>query len=94
MARRIPTELSALFDAARILERPDGIYWQSKETEHTFGPFASMEEALADLAYNEDSLYEPGESLEEAEAELGLSEWIDPDTGVPAEEFVPRLEDH
>ena len=37
---------------------------------------------------------EPGETLQEAEAELGLSEWIDPDTGELAEGMGhPRLED-
>ena len=37
---------------------------------------------------------EPGESLEEAEAELGIANWIDPDTGEPAEDVSPRIEDH
>ena len=41
-----------------------------------------------------DTDYEPTESLEEAESELGLADWIDPDTGEPAEESVPRIEDH
>jgi hypothetical protein len=36
---------------------------------------------------------ELGETLQEAESELGISEWIDPDTGVPAEDSVPRIED-
>jgi hypothetical protein len=35
-----------------------------------------------------------GETLQEAESEIGISEWIDPDTGVPAEDNIPRLEDH
>ena len=38
--------------------------------------------------------FDPGESLQEAESELGMSEWIDPDTGGPAEDNVPRIEDH
>jgi hypothetical protein len=37
---------------------------------------------------------EAGETLEEAEGELGLSDYIDPDTGGLAEDGVPRLEDH
>ena len=41
-----------------------------------------------------DSAYEPGETLEEAEDEIGISSWIDPDTGEPAEESIPRTEDH
>lgn len=34
------------------------------------------------------------EALHDAEQALGISEWIDPDTGGPAEDGVPRLEDH
>jgi hypothetical protein len=34
------------------------------------------------------------EGLQEAESELGINEWIDPDTGGPAEDNVPRIEDH
>ena len=38
--------------------------------------------------------FEPNDTLQEAESELGISEWIDPDTGGPAEDNVPRIEDH
>jgi hypothetical protein len=34
------------------------------------------------------------DAVQEAESELGINEWIDPDTGVPAEEHVPRIEEH
>ena len=34
------------------------------------------------------------EPLQEAESEIGIAEWIDPDTGGPAEDSVPRIEDH
>jgi hypothetical protein len=34
------------------------------------------------------------EGLREAESELGISDWIDPDTGGPAEDSVPHIEDH
>ena len=37
---------------------------------------------------------EPGETIEEAEAEVGVSGWVDPETGEPAEESIPRLEEH
>ena len=50
-------------------------------------------DADAALLPTEDEL-DTSEALHEAEAELGISEWIDPDTGVPAEDSVPRLEDH
>jgi len=40
-----------------------------------------------------EELEEP-ETLSEAESEVGISEWIDPETGLPAEDSVPRIEDH
>lgn len=82
------------FEDAIVLERPDGFYWKSKITGEEAGPFKTLAEAITDMEYTPESDYEPGESLEEAEAEIGISEWIDPDTGVPAEEGVPRIEDH
>ena len=80
----------------RIVERPDGFYWESKATRAPRGPFESRAEAEADmLAGGEaEGEFEPKDTLQEAESELGISEWIDPDTGVPAEDNVPRLEDH
>ena len=42
---------------------------------------------------NFESDYEPGETLQEAEDELGISDWIDPDTGEPAEDSAPHLKD-
>ena len=85
-----PTEL----DRARIVERPDGFYWQSRETGKEFGPFPTLLEATEDMEYSADSDYEPGETVEQAEAEIGISEWVDPDTGELAEELTPRIEDH
>jgi hypothetical protein len=41
-----------------------------------------------------DGELESSATLQEAESELGISEWIDPDSGVPAEDSVPRIEDH
>jgi hypothetical protein len=36
----------------------------------------------------------PDESLEEAESEIGINEWIDPETGEPAEgQSPPHLQD-
>jgi hypothetical protein len=81
-----------------VIERPDGFYWESKETKELRGPFATRAEADADLLAGggaaDEELDAEGESLHEAESELGISEWIDPDTGGPAEDNVPRLEDH
>lgn len=85
MSKRIPATHSD-DDLNRVIERPDGFYWQDKATDKLFGPFRSMIDAIQDMEYNDESDYEPGETLEEAEAELGISDWIDPDTGLPGEE--------
>ena len=82
------------YDKSRVIERPDGFYWQSQTDDREAGPFPTLIEALEDMQYQGESEVEPGETVEEAEAELGLSDWIDPETGELAEENVPRLEDH
>ena len=78
-----------------VLKRPDGFYWQ-KASGELRGPFASRGEAEADRLAGgaANGEFDAGESLQEAESEIGVSEWIDPDTGGPAEDNVPRLEDH
>jgi hypothetical protein len=80
----------------RVLERPDGFYCESKETKELRGPFESRAEAEADLLAGgaTEAELDGGETLQEAESELGIAEWIDPDTGGPAEDNVPRIEDH
>jgi hypothetical protein len=84
------------FSDEPILKRPDGFYWQRKSGELR-GPFVTRPEAEADRLAGglaDDDEVETGNPLHEAEFELGMAEWIDPDTGVPAEDHVPRLEDH
>jgi hypothetical protein len=79
----------------RVIERPDGFYWESKKKGETYGPFPTLAEAEADMlsgGASADAL--EAEGLQEAESELGINEWIDPDTGGPAEDNIPRLEDH
>jgi hypothetical protein len=39
-------------------------------------------------------MFEPGESAEEAKAEIGIADWNDPETGEPAEEDGVRTEEH
>ena len=80
----------------RVIERPDGFYWESKRAGEMHGPFVTLAEAEADMLAGGTAVgeFEAGESLQEAESEIGVSEWIDPDTGVPAEDNIPRIEDH
>ena len=88
-AAPIPSEV----DQAQVIERPDGFYWQDKLTEKEYGPFPSLLEAVQDMQGQGDNGYEEGESLEDAEVEIGMSTWIDPDTGEPAEGVSPHLSD-
>jgi hypothetical protein len=76
-----------------VFERPDGFYWQGDEGKKQYGPFLSRSEAELDMQSGGNDL-EPGESLQEAESELGIADWIDPDTGGPAEGSVPHIEDN
>jgi len=76
-----------------LIERPDGYYWQNKLTGKLYGPFVTLTDAMEDTQYQEDSDYEEGESLHEAEAEIGIADWIDPDTGELAEDSAPHLSD-
>jgi hypothetical protein len=82
------------YDRTRILERPDGFYWQAKDGGREYGPFASLLEAVQDMEAGGEDAQEPGETLLEAEAEIGIADHVDPETGDPAEEERPRLEDH
>jgi hypothetical protein len=93
MTRTIP-ETPSEYDQARIFERPNGFYWQSKTDGQESGPFRTLIEAIQDMQYRDESEVEPGETIEEAEAEVGVTGWVDPETGEPAEESIPRLEEH
>jgi hypothetical protein len=81
--------------AAHVIKRPDGYYWESKGQEPR-GPFATRAEAEADLLAGgpTDEPLEAEDGLLEAESELGISDWIDPDTGGPAEDHVPHIDDN
>ena len=67
-----------------VISRPDGYYWVAPDGQE-IGPFDSRELAQADVPSADADTPEPGESLQEAEDEIGISDWIDPDTGEPAE---------
>jgi len=93
MTQAIP-ETPPDYDRARIVERPDGFYWQDKDGGREYGPFASLLEAVQDMESVGEGAQEPGETLAEAEDEIGIADHVDPDTGELTEELRPRLEDH
>jgi hypothetical protein len=92
-ARVIPEAPSAAVDDA-IVERPDGYYWVGPDGDAEFGPFGTRLDARADRdRYNEEAPAE-GETVQEAEREIGIADWIDAETGEPAEgQSPPHLEE-
>lgn len=90
----LPADLSPP-EAGTLVRHPDGWYWLAASGRQEFGPYASAAEAAAAMvAVGEDDAVEPGETLAEAEQELGLADWLDPDTGELAEATHARLEEH
>lgn len=79
---------------AQIMSRPDGYYWRAPDSKQEFGPFESRELAMADMQATDEEAPEPGETLQEAESELGIADWIDHETGEPAEgQSPPRIDE-
>lgn len=82
-------------EGPHVIERAEGFYWASPKTGAEYGPFPTRNDAVADMEFNAESdEVDSDETLEEAEAEIGVSGWVDPDTGDLGESWTPRLEDH
>jgi hypothetical protein len=69
----------------RVFARPDGYYWLAPDGKQEVGPFDSLAEAMADMDSGDAAGWVPGETLAEAESEIGVADWIDPDSGALAE---------
>ena len=94
MTTTIPIpQTSPDYDHTRVIERPDGFYWQDKQTGELYGTFATLLEAVQDMQERDGDGYEEGETLEEAESEIGMADWIDPETGQPAEDTPTHRSD-
>ncbi|MGH8721903.1 MAG: hypothetical protein ACREU4_07960, partial [Burkholderiales bacterium] len=42
------------YDRTRVIERPDGVYWQDKESGREYGPFTTLLEAVQDMEIGSD----------------------------------------
>ena len=84
----------APLDAGEVVQHPDGYYWLARDGSQQFGPFDTEVEAWSDMNAAADDALEPGETLEEVEQEIGVADWVDPDTGELAEETHARIEEH
>lgn len=93
-ARVIPEHAAGSAADDVVVQHPDGYYWLAPDGQAEFGPFESFEAARADRdRYNEEAPSE-GETLREAESEIGIADWIDAETGAPAEgQSPPHLEE-
>ena len=87
-------DTAAELEGVRVIERPDGFWVQPAAGGHEFGPYATLVEAIESHRTEDEEELEPGGTLAEVEADLGVSDWIDPETSAPAEDRVPHIEDH
>ena len=93
MSQPIP-QTSPEYDRTRVVERPSGFFWQAKEDGREYGPFPTLLEAVQDMQASDEAAIEPGETVEEAEDEIGISGFRDSESGELLEEERPRLEEH
>lgn len=96
MTRVIPTT-SADFDHTRIIERPDGYYWQDDVDGREYGPFQTMLEAVADMQLADDEAADAEADVDDVRETgdlLGVPDWVDPDTGHLADDERTRIDEH
>ena len=80
----------ALDETPPVVERPDGFYWQAPGLTEV-GPFETYALACASRDAIGDDAMERSEMLQ-AERDIGINDWIDAETGAPAEgQSPPRL---
>lgn len=92
-AAKVIAETRGSEDGA-IVDRPDGYHWLGPDGVAEFGPFSSRQAARADRDRFSEEAPSEGETVQEAEQEIGIADWIDPETGAPAEgQSPPHLEE-
>ena len=90
-----PSAASVIHSApSAVVECPDNYDLQVPDGHQEFGGFESYELPQADRDAVGDEALAPGETLQEAVHEIGTEEWIDAETGQPAEgESPPHLQE-
>ena len=85
---------SKAVDRTALVEHPDGWYWVAADGHQQFGPFKTPSLALQDRDRDDEEAPSEGETVQEAEREIGIADWIDAETGAPAEgQSPPHLSD-
>lgn len=80
---------TAVTGSTDIVERPDGYYWLARDGKLEFGPYETYELALREYEASSEEALAPEETLHSTEREMGLGDWIDPQTGTLAEGGSP-----
>lgn len=91
--RRLPRRprMDAAIEALppAIVEHPDGFYWIAESGMGEFGPFETYELARTNRDAVSEEALAPEETLHQVEREMGVADWIDAETGEPAEGASP-----
>jgi len=78
----------------RVVERGGRFWAQPLAGGPESGPYASLFEAIEDQRVEDEEEPQSAGALAEVESEIGVSDWIDPETSELAEDNVPHLEEH
>ena len=92
---------SPLMHQSSIVEGQDGFFWRDSETDALVGPFSTRAAAIADRdspgpaddGTDELAAAPDIDAVHEVEAEIGIDDFIDPDTGEPTHGYEPHLSD-
>ena len=76
-----------------VIERPDGYYGHAPDGHQGCGPFESYELAQADRDAVGVEALAPGETSQETVHEIGVDDWIAAETGSPADDEPPHLQE-
>jgi hypothetical protein len=91
---RVRQTTAPVDDLSGLQEHPDGWYWTAPDGRQQFGPFETCSLARADRDRDSEEAVNEAMALREAERAIGIADWIDPQTGEPAEgASPPHLED-
>ena len=94
MTTTIPTApIASKKNQTQVIKRTGEFYWRDYLTEKMYGPFSTGLEAAQHMQDHNENGYEEEEFLDDMEATIGLSNWIDPETGEPSESLSLRLSD-
>lgn len=81
-----------------IVEQDGAFFWRDQENDALVGPFRTRQAAVADRdspGPQDDDLVETvdADAVHDAEAEIGIDDFIDPDTGEPTHGYEPQVRD-